>query len=119
MTNEKLKRLELNLTKSAIKAPPGAVRYKYGVLEEEQGFIVIDSLPLYTYKEGEQILLSTFICDYKQLEADVKQLRAELDETKIHLENTKIEFEQKLMEQNEQLELLLKRIQDLELFHLD
>ena len=38
MTNDKLKKLELNLTKSAIKAQPGAVRYKYGVLEEGTRF---------------------------------------------------------------------------------
>ena len=67
MTNDKLKKLELNLTKSAIKAQPGAVRYKYGILEEEQGFGILDSLPLFTYKEGQKILFAEFLEDYNKL----------------------------------------------------
>ena len=48
MTQEELKRLEANLTRSALKAQKYYVRGMVGYTPEEQGFLPISIIPVYT-----------------------------------------------------------------------
>lgn len=77
MTQEELRRLEMNLTKSDTKAKPGYLRGKHGLLPEDQSFMPLDWVPLFTYKEGQPIKMAEFIEDYKALENKVYELQLE------------------------------------------
>ena len=85
MTELDLKRLERNLSKSAMNAKPFYVRGMTGVLESEQGFFSINIIPVYNPIQGKETMLIQFI-------EDVGILKNEYDKTKQDLENLKNEF---------------------------
>ena len=76
MTQEELRRLEMNLTKSDTKAKPGYLRGKHGLLPEDQSFMPLDWVPLFTYKD-KPIKMAEFVEDYKALENKAYELQVE------------------------------------------
>ena len=67
MTQEDLKRLELNLTKSAIKAKKYWVRGMVGYTESDQGFMPIESIPVSNPIKGLETPLAELIEDIGKL----------------------------------------------------
>ena len=112
MTQEELRRLEMNLTKSDSKAKPGYLRGKHGLLPEDQSFMPLDWVPLFTYKEGQPIKMAEFVEDYKALEIKANELQ---------LENQRLN--QALLDQNKQFTLIVKqleaRIKELEIIQAE
>jgi len=67
MTQDALKKLELNLTKSDSKARKGYVRCKVGLLPEDQGFAPVEALPIFNFIQNKETTLAEFIEDTKIL----------------------------------------------------
>jgi len=119
MTQDELKRLEMNLTKSALKAKKYYVRGMVGHTESDQGFMPIEAIPVYN--------------PIKQIETPLLQVLEDvgtLNESHIKLQDShnalRSEYElykqaQSLIQrQNEQkYQELLQRVKDLEVFTLD
>jgi len=67
MTQDELRRLEMNLTKSDTKAKPGYVRCKLGYLAEDQGFSPVDNLPIFNRIQNKETTIAEFIEDVGHL----------------------------------------------------
>lgn len=100
MTQEELKRLEANLTKSALKAQKYYVRGIVGYTPEEQGFLPISIIPVYNPIQGKETMLIQFI-------EDVGVLKCEYDKTKQYLED----LETKLMLINEVMAIKIAELE--------
>ena len=113
MTQEELKRLDLNLTKSDSKAKPGFLRGKVGLLPGDQGFIPLDSVPLFTYKNGREVPMQEFLEDYKALELKVNKLQEE----NATLNRNLLELAKQEQLKYSRLELRVKQLEDIQLEH--
>jgi len=86
MTQEELKRLEMNLTKSALRAKQGYVRCMVGHLEADQGFAPLEALPVFNRIQKKETKLAEFIEDtqilndkHAELQKSHNSLREEYD----------------------------------------
>ena len=87
MTQDELKKLELNLTKSALKAKKYWVRGMVGFSESDQGFMPIESIPVFNpFKKVETPLaeliedIDIFHKDYIKLTEKQAELQKQVDE---------------------------------------
>ena len=119
MTQEELKRLEANLTRSALKAQKYYVRGMVGYAPEEQGFLPISIIPVYNPFTKEQSQLEVVLRDIETFHADYLTLLDKHQKLEQSFEQYKFEQNKKEKELEENFKLMLKRIQDLELFNLD
>ena len=119
MTNTELKRLQLNLTKSAIKAKKFYVRGMIGNTESDQGFFSIELIPVYNPIQQKETTLKELIEDVGELRNDHDKLEflymKMVDDIIKYKENQK-----NIQTKNEKdLDALNKRISDLESFKID
>lgn len=119
METVEMKRLEKNLSRSAMTAKPFYVRGMTGLLESEQGFFSIAICPVYNPFTKEQSQLETVLKDIENFHADYLTLLDKHQKLEQSFEQYVLEQNKKEKEQEENFKLMLKRIQDLELFNLD
>lgn len=119
METVEMKRLEKNLSHSAMKAKPFYVRGMTGLLESEQGFFSIAICPVYNPFTKEQSQLETVLRDIENFHEDYLSLLDKHQKLERSFEQYKLEQNKKEKEMEENFKLMLKRIQDLELFNLD
>lgn len=119
MTKEELKRLEMNLTKSDAKAKPGYLRGKHGLLPEDQSFMPLDWVPLFTYKEGKPIKMAEFIEDYKELIDKHTKLAVSHASLQNEYQLYKEQENQRHLELDKKLKEMEDRIKAFEIFSLD
>ena len=119
MTKEELKRLEMNLTRSDTKAKPGYLRGKHGLLPEDQSFMPLDWVPLFTYKEGQPIKMAEFIEDYKELNDKHRKLAVSHASLQNEYQLYKEQENQRHLEFDKKLKAIEDRVKALEIFSLD
>lgn len=119
MTQEKLKKLESNLTKSALKAKPGYVRLMLGYGEENQGFGPIEGITIFNTLQDKNTTLAEFLEDVQSLQASHTSLQQAYAQLQQDLEMYKMEKNLKEIEFQANLQALEKRVTDLEKFTLD
>ena len=119
MTQQELKRLELNLTRSAIKAKKYFIRGMVGHTESDQGFFPIQSIPIHNTIQDRETTLLEFLEDVGTLNQEHSKLQISHDclekQLRDHQEKT-IAIDKEF---SKKLEELTSRIQDLELFSLE
>ena len=119
MTDLELKRLERSLSRSALTAKPFYVRGMVGLTETEQGFFSVNIIPVYNpFTDGES-QLETVLKSLKDFHDDYIMTKQNLNSLEKKFNEYKLNQEAKEEELNIKLDDLLKRIQDLELLHLD
>lgn len=119
MDDKEFKRLEHNLSRSALKAKPFYVRGMIGLTETDQGYFSIVVAPVYNpFTQKEEQLASVleglegFYKEYKDTKEELVVLSKQFETYKQQQEDKEKIAEKKYQE-------LLKRIQDLELLTLD
>jgi exonuclease VII small subunit len=119
MTQEDLKRLEMNLTKSALKAKKYYVRGMVGHTESDQGFMPIEAIPVYNPIKKVETPLAELIEDIGIL--NDKHIKLQDSHNALRNEYELYKQAQGLIQrQNEQkYQELLQRVKDLEVFTLD
>jgi hypothetical protein len=119
MTQEELRRLDMNLTKSDSKAKPGYVRCKVGYLPEDQGFSPLDALPIYNKLREKETRLVEFIEDVATLNESHKKLQDSHTLLRSEYEGFVKLTNQREQQLNKKIEELYQRVKDLEIFTLD
>lgn len=119
MTEQELKKLERNLTKSASKARQGYVRMMVGHTESDQGFGPIEGINIFNYIQNKETTLKEFLEDCGKLHQDHKDLKLShndlQDRFSAYVRQQNLNKE--VLEQN--LQEIEKRVKDLEIFTLD
>lgn len=119
MTNEQLKKLELNLSRSAKRARKFHIRGMVGHTESDQGFFPLISIPIYNTIKGKETTFKEFIEDVGTLHAQYKELKDYNESLK---EDIRLYRERKQTLEdanNKRLDMIEKRLSDLEAFNLD
>jgi hypothetical protein len=106
MTQEELRRLEMNLTKSDSKAKQGYVRCKVGLLPEDQGFAPLDALPVFNHIQNRETKLAEFIEDAKIL----NDKHMKLTISHVSLENEYAIFKKESIARDAQLQAQIDKI---------
>jgi len=110
MTQEELRRLELNLTKSALKAKPGYVRMMLGLRESDQGFGPLEGIKVFNYLQDKETTLAEFIEDVKKLKTSHDELFRQYQEELTRLK----EQDTKMLETFKALELRIKKLEEIQ-----
>ncbi len=119
MTNEDMKRIERNLSRSALTAKPFYVRGMTGLTETEQGYFSIMIVPVYNPITGETVPLEVALLSLEEAYRDYLATKEELRQVKSEFQEFKALQDLKIKETNEKFDDLTRRVQDIELFNLD
>ena len=114
-----LKKLELNLTKSARKAKKFWVRGMVGLTESDQGFFSIESIPVDNPIKGKPTPLAELIEDCGILSVKHSELKEKYEQSLKDLQAYKDEQEEIQKENKKNMDELSARLTAIESFRID
>jgi hypothetical protein len=119
MTEQELKKLEMNLTKSAMKAKKGYVRCMIGHTESEQGFAPIEALYVFNPVKNNFTPLAEVIEDLGILADKHAKLQVSHDSLVKEYEDYKLQEKMRNEELERKINSVEDRVKSLEIFSLE
>lgn len=119
MTDIELKRLQLNLTRSAIKAKKFYLRGMIGNTESDQGFFPIQVIPVFNPIQNKETVLQELIEDIGKLNDEHKELQLAhiaLKQDSVNYKEAQIEVQKENKKVTDALE---QRLNAIEAFRID